>query len=142
LADRRVVLFLAASGGYIWWQQHQQVQVRAQVEQLAQISRHRHRQDRQPRRASSTSWRRAEQGGYRARPCSRAALAIQQNDTSSRRQISRDRRRHGSRPKPYRDAALIRQTALEFDKLKPQEVIARCSRSPSPAIRGSEAPAR
>ena len=28
-------------------------------------------------------------------------------------------------PKPYRDAALIRQTALEFDRLPPQEVIAR-----------------
>jgi len=28
-------------------------------------------------------------------------------------------------PEPYRDAALIRQTALEFDKLQPQEVISR-----------------
>ena len=28
-------------------------------------------------------------------------------------------------PQPYRDAALIRQTALEFDPLKPEEVIAR-----------------
>jgi len=28
-------------------------------------------------------------------------------------------------PQPYRDAALIRQTALEFDSLKPEEVISR-----------------
>jgi hypothetical protein len=28
-------------------------------------------------------------------------------------------------PRPYRDAALIRQTALEFDQLKPDDVIAR-----------------
>ena len=28
-------------------------------------------------------------------------------------------------PQPYRDAALIRQTALEFDSLKPEEVIGR-----------------
>jgi hypothetical protein len=28
-------------------------------------------------------------------------------------------------PKPYRDAALIRQTALEFDQMKPDEVIVR-----------------
>ncbi len=28
-------------------------------------------------------------------------------------------------PQPYRDAALVRQTALEFDSLKPEEVIAR-----------------
>jgi hypothetical protein len=28
-------------------------------------------------------------------------------------------------PQPYRDAALIRQTALEFDQLQPQEIVAR-----------------
>ena len=28
-------------------------------------------------------------------------------------------------PQPYRDAALVRQTALEFDQIQPQEVISR-----------------
>ena len=28
-------------------------------------------------------------------------------------------------PKPYRDAALVRQTALEFDQMKPEDVISR-----------------
>jgi hypothetical protein len=30
-----------------------------------------------------------------------------------------------SMPQPYRDAALIRQTAIEFDQIKPEDVIAR-----------------
>jgi hypothetical protein len=32
-----VVLFLAGSGGFIWWKQHQVQQSQAQVEKLAQI---------------------------------------------------------------------------------------------------------
>jgi hypothetical protein len=55
----------------------------------------------------------------------RAALALQQNDhklaIAKYKEIAGD----GGLPKPYRDAALIRQTALEFDSLKPDEVIAR-----------------
>jgi hypothetical protein len=55
----------------------------------------------------------------------RAALAIQQNDlklaTAKYREIAGD----SSLPQPYRDAALIRQTALEFDSLQPQQVISR-----------------
>jgi hypothetical protein len=55
----------------------------------------------------------------------RAALAIQQNDlklaTAKYKQIAAD----SSLPQPYRDAALIRQTALEFDSIPPNEVISR-----------------
>jgi hypothetical protein len=55
----------------------------------------------------------------------RAALALEQNDvkaaTAKYREIAQD----DGLPKPYRDAALLRQTALEFDSLKPADVIAR-----------------
>jgi hypothetical protein len=55
----------------------------------------------------------------------RAALAIQENDAklaiAKYAAIVAD----DDLPKPYRDAATIRQTALEFDQLEPQQVIAR-----------------
>ena len=41
--------------------------------------------------------------------------------TSTYKSIAED----SGMPQPYRDAALIRQTALEFDQLQPQQVIAR-----------------
>ena len=70
----------------------------------------------------------------------RAALALQQGDTktaiASYKAIGAD----SGLPQPYRDAALIRQTALEFDQLQPQDVITRLSPSPSRASPGSEAP--
>jgi hypothetical protein len=50
---------------------------------------------------------------------------MQQNDaklaTGTYKSIAED----DGMPKAYRDAALVRQTALEFDQLQPQQVIAR-----------------
>ena len=55
----------------------------------------------------------------------RAAVALQQGDvklaTDTYKSIAGD----SGLPKPYRDAALIRQTTLEFDQLQPQDVITR-----------------
>ena len=54
-----------------------------------------------------------------------AALALQQNNhklaIAKYREIAGD----GELAQPYRDVALIRQTALEFDEIKPDEVISR-----------------
>jgi hypothetical protein len=121
-----VVLFLVASGGFIWWKQHQVQRSGDEVEQLAQIYKD----------IGSGSVSRAPQqldelskSGSKAVRASaqfaRAALALQQNDvklaTGTFKAIAND----DSLPKPYRNAALVRQTALEFDQLPPQEVIAR-----------------
>lgn len=121
-----VILFLVASGGWIYWQHRQQMREQAQVEQLADIFQ---------RLGASNSKGVAEQldqlskdgdGAVRASALvTRAVMAIEQNDlklaTDKFREVAND----GDLPKPYRDLALIRQTALEFDKLKPEEVISR-----------------
>ena len=121
-----VVLFLAASGGYIWWRQHQVQEHEGQVEKLAQVYKD----------IGSGSTGQAPQeldalskSGSKAVRASalfaRAALALQQNDaklaTATYKSIADD----SSYPEPYRHVALVRQTALEFDSLKPDDVIAR-----------------
>jgi hypothetical protein len=121
-----VVLFLAASGGLIWWNQHQVQRSQAQVEKLASIY-----QDIGKGNMAQTPQQLDElsKSGSKAVSASaifaRAALALQQNDlklaTATYKSIAGD----SSYPQPYRNAALIRQTALEFDQLQPQEVIAR-----------------
>jgi len=121
-----VVLFLGASGGFIWWKQHQVRQSQAQVEKLAQIYK-----DIGSGNASQSPQQLDElsKNGSKAVRASaqfaRAALALQQNDvklaTGTYKEIAAD----SSLPDPYRHAALVRQTALEFDQLKPEEVIAR-----------------
>jgi hypothetical protein len=121
-----VVLFLAASGGSIWWKYHQQQRSEAQVEQLAETFRNIGTGNiaDAPKQLDELS----KSGSKAVRASAvftRAAVAIQQNDPklaiAKYRQLASD----DSLPQPYRDIALIRQTALEFDQIPAQEVIAR-----------------
>jgi hypothetical protein len=121
-----LILFLAAAGGWIYWQQYQVQRSEQQVEELSRIY-----SDIAAGKTGSAGRRLdtlSESGkkGVRASALfARAALAIQQNDMklalSSYKEAANDK----SLPQPYRDAALIRQTAIEFDNVKPDEVIRR-----------------
>jgi hypothetical protein len=121
-----LVLFLLASGGYIYWQHREQQKAERQIEQLASIYRD----------IGAGNFKRAPQQldalARDGRPALRAsamitsaALALQNNDVKGATAKFREMAADEDLPKPYRDLALIRQTALEFDTLKPEEVIAR-----------------
>jgi hypothetical protein len=121
-----VVVFLAAAGGFIYWQSYRSQQSEKQVEQLSQIYN--------DIGAGNTATAGAKldvlsnSGSKTVRASAlfaRAALALQQNDTKLATAKYRQIAAEDDFPKPYRDAALIRQTALEFDSLKPDEVITR-----------------
>ena len=121
-----VVLFLAASGGWLWWQQHQLQRSGEQVEQLSEIYQNigagNSKGAAQQLEALSESGRKAV-GASAA--FAGAALAIQQNDTKTAIAKYRELANESSLPQAYRDIALIRQTALEFDQIPPQEVVTR-----------------
>lgn len=121
-----VVLFLAATGGWIWWQQHQVERSEQQVERLGEVYRNigsgNSKDAPQQLDALANSGREAV-GASAA--FARAALAVQQNDLKVAIAKYRELANESSLPKPYRDIALIRQTALEFDQIQPQEVIMR-----------------
>jgi hypothetical protein len=121
-----VVLFLAASGGLIWWRQHQVQRHEAQVEELAaiynDIGAGNAGQAPQKLDALSSSASKAVRGSALF---ARAALALQQNDTKTAIATYKTIAGDSGLPQPYRDIALIRQTALEFDQLQPQDLIAR-----------------
>ncbi len=121
-----VIVFLAASGGFIWWQQHRTEQFGAQVERLGEVYRDIGSGDaaKAPRQLDALA--ESDSKAVRASALfTRAALAIQQSDlklaTATYRRIAED----SSLPKPYREAALVRRTAIEFDQVQPQEVIER-----------------
>jgi hypothetical protein len=121
-----LILFLAACGGIIWYQQHKQQLAQAEVEQLGQVYKDISVANTQkvPQRLDELS--KAGSKGVRATALfTRAAFALQQNDTKAAVGIYKQINADSSLPQPYRDAALIRQTALEFDQLQPQQVISR-----------------
>jgi len=121
-----VLLFLAASGGAIWWQYHQKQRSEQQVEQITETFRTIGTGNLGDAPKQLDAMSNSDSKAVRASSIfTRAAVAIQQNDTklaiAKYRQVATD----DSLPQPYRDIALIRQTALEFDQITPQEVIAR-----------------
>jgi hypothetical protein len=121
-----VVVFLAASGGAIWYQQHRVQRSEAEVEQLAQIYKDIGvgNTSKVPQRLEQLSH--AGSKGVRATALfTSAAFALQQNDTKTALATYKSVAGDSSLPQPYRDAALIRQTALEFDQLQPQQIISR-----------------
>ena len=121
-----VILFLAASGGLIWWRQHQVEHSQAQVEEFAGVFK-----DIGSGNTAQVPQKldRLSDDGTKAVRASaifaRAALALQQGDTKTAIASYKSAAADSGLPQPYRDAALIRQTALEFDQLQPQELIAR-----------------
>ena len=121
-----VALFLVASGGFIWWQQHRLERSESQVEQIAEIYKNVGAGAAGTAPAQLDALSNSGSKAVRATAMfTRAALAVQQNDvklaTAKFREIAED----SSLPQPYRDAALLRQTALEFDQLQPQQVVSR-----------------
>jgi hypothetical protein len=121
-----VILFLVAAGGLIWWQQHRQQQYEQQVEELATVFKDigSGNLSTAPKQLDELgkSGSKAMRGSARF---ARAALALQQNDSKTAASIYGSIANDSGLPRPYRDAALIRQTALQFDQLKPDEVISR-----------------
>ena len=121
-----VVLFLVASGGMIWWKQHKLEQAGKQVEELAKvyndIGAGKMAQAPQQLDGLATS----DSDAVKASALfARAALALQQNDAKLATDTFKSIAEDSGMPGPYRNAALIRQTALEFDRLPPQDVVTR-----------------
>ena len=121
-----IILFLAASGGVIWYQQHRQQRAEAEVEQLAQIYKDIGvgNTSNVPQQLDQLS----ESGSKAVKATAlftRAAFAIQKDDSKGALATYKRIADDDSLPQAFRDAATIRETALEFDQLQPQQVIAR-----------------
>jgi hypothetical protein len=121
-----VVLFLAACGGFIYWQDYRAKQNAKAVDELAQVYTDISKDQLNGAPAKLDALSKSGSKGVRgSAELGRAVLALKQDDAklalAEFKAIAADK----SLPQPFRDLALVRQTALEFDSLKPEEVIAR-----------------
>jgi hypothetical protein len=123
-----VILFLAAVGGYIYWQHRAQSQavadseaLSAALDQVAGANLKRAQTDLTALGDSSNDITRA------SALLGRAAVALKQNDRKTAIDLYKQIEGDSGLPQPYRDLATVRRTMTEFDSLKPDEVIARLS---------------
>ena len=121
-----VLLFLAASGGWIYWQHYQRQQSEAEVEQLAEVYKTISSGTLTGVAGKLDRLSTSDQSAVRASALfTRAALAVENKDNKLAIAKFRQAAEDDGLAKPYRDMALIRQTTLEFDSMKPEDVIAR-----------------
>lgn len=121
-----VLLLLAASAAFLWWRQHQVDVAQKHSEELSDIISDigAGQGKNAPQRLDAI----AKDGNdaYRASAIlTKAALALQNGNRSAAIEEYRKVRQDDGLPEPYRNVALVRGTALEFDALKPEEVISR-----------------
>lgn len=127
----RYLLFAVGAGflalaGYLWWREEQTKKAGALAEQLTQAFNDIDAGNDDQAKSKLAALVEARQPGYRAAALlTEGDLALKAQDTAKAAATFRKVAGDDSLPQPYRDLALVRQTAAEFDSLKPEEVIAR-----------------
>ena len=122
-----LVVFLAAVGGYLYWQSEQRAAEEEQTERLATVSS----DIGDPGEAEGMNARLAEVAGTSTGATRAAALFLQAADHLDKGQREEARALFEAMssdeeiPEPYRNAALLRWTLLDFDNVEPDAVIAR-----------------
>jgi len=121
-----LLLFLLAVAGYLYWQDRQRKQAEAGTEQLTAVMQDIGAGKMTDAPARLDTLRQSDADGVKGvAALSRAALALQQGNRKLAATVYAEIAADDGLPKPYRDLALVRGTALDFDSIKPDEVIAR-----------------
>lgn len=121
-----VVLLLAAIGGWLYWQNRQQEQAAAQSEELMSIYNDIGAGNTEQARKRLEPLESSDNDVVRALALlTDAAIALDGNERTAALAKYRVIAGDGGLPEAYRNLGLIRATALEFDTIKPEEVVAR-----------------
>ena len=121
-----VVLLIAAIGGYIWWQDRQRAQAGEQGEALLKALDGLDAGSREAAVPAIDQLAQSDVEGYRAAALFARATAEAESGNEAAAAATLGRIVDDEAfAEVYRHAALVRQTALQFDRLQPQAVIQR-----------------
>jgi hypothetical protein len=121
-----ILLLLAAAAGWLYWQDRQQKQAEADTERLNTVMSQVGSGQVAGTEPQLAALAKAEADGISAAArLTRAALALQKSDRKAAIGDYRAVMDEAGLAQPYRDLASVRLTALEFDTMKPDDVVAR-----------------
>ncbi|MEA3064325.1 MAG: hypothetical protein QOJ27_764 [Sphingomonadales bacterium] len=121
-----ILLVLALIGGFIWWQNHKQVKAGERGEQLISAFDDISARRKAAAMAKLDALAKSGSEGHRAAALlTKADLAVEAGDLKGAAAAFRQVADDGDLAQPYRDAALVRMTAVELDTLPPQAVVDR-----------------
>lgn len=121
-----VVLFLAAVGGWIYWEQRQRAKSSTESEDLQAVF-----SDIADQQMKTVPQRLEKLKGSSndivkaSAMLAEAAVALDKNDRSGAIAKYREIAGDGDLPQAYRDLGTVRATALEFDAVSPEQIVAR-----------------
>lgn len=123
-----IVLGLAALAGWLVWQEQRAKQSAAESEVFDEALRNASEGNEAGASAALAKLKTSSNDGYRASALlTEAALLIQKQNLDGAAKIYSQLAKDETIAQPWRDLALIRQTAVQYDRLAPDEVIARLS---------------
>lgn len=121
-----IVLLLAGFGGWIWWQHHQKEKAAEQGVLLQQAMDDLGSSKVNAASAPLEQLAKSDRDGYRAAAkFTQADVLLQKQDLKGAAAKFAEVANDSGMPGEFRELALIRQTAAEYDTLKPQAVIDR-----------------
>ena len=118
----RSILFLAAVGGYLYWQNQQASQASADSEAMsAALDKVGSGNAKGAAAELGPLERIVERRDARNRLLGRASLAVQQSDRKTASDIYKQVADDEDLPQPFRDLATVRGTMVDFDSMKPDD---------------------
>jgi hypothetical protein len=121
-----IILFLAAVGGYLYWQNRQQQQAVTDSEAISTALDKIASGDSKVAETQLTALSDSSNDVTRASALlGRAAIALRKNDRKTAIDLYTQVAGDSGLPQPYRDLATVRRTMTEFDAMKPDDVISR-----------------
>lgn len=121
-----IILLIAAIGAYFYWQHRQEVKAGETAEQLTQTFEEIQKGNAKQALPKLDAIAAEGQPGYRAAALmTKADIALGSGDEAGAIAAFKAIAEDAKLADPYRNLALIRQTAIEYDKLQPDVVIAR-----------------
>jgi hypothetical protein len=121
-----VVLVIALIGGFIWWQNQREVKAAERSGKLLAAFDDIGARKSGPANAKLDELAKSGSDAHRAAALlTKADLAIEARDLKGAAGLFRQVADDDDLPQPYRDLALVRMTAVEFDTLQPQAVVDR-----------------
>ena len=126
IAVAAVVLVLAAWGGWIYWQDRQIKASGIEGEKLTQAVEDLQAGNPDVASAKLNTLSASDNEGYRATArMGQASLMLQKGNAKGAAAKFAEVAKDDDIAQPWRDLALIRQTSVEFDTMKPQDVVTR-----------------
>jgi hypothetical protein len=121
-----VAFVLFAVAGFIWWQNQSQARAAGQAEALVEALGKMQKGEGAQAEPKIAEIEQSGIAGYRAAGLfSRANLMVESGNVAGAVQVLQRIASDEGLAEPYRHAALVRQTALEFDRLQPAQIVQR-----------------